>query len=231
MSNQKPFDTKEYRVIPGVAGAVQKLSLVEMESQRATGLFLFCTSNELPQYVDVLLGNDLCQDSYVTRNMSKQEAETISPVTKREYKTEIVGDIAVENDTGLHLNELFDGDLSDMKNKPEVKIDFDPDNEMRIDNINLRKLIELQKADLTLAFLYNLTETEHVNGTCFFLRENLLCRKWRNPKISADVADDVIQIVVPKCMRLSLLQVAHDIPASSHFGVTKTFARLSQSFY
>ena len=79
--------------------------------------------------------------------------------------------------------------------------------------------------------MYNLTETEHENGTCIFLRENFLCRKWRNSKISADVAEDVIQIVMPKCLRLSLLQVAHDIPASSHSGVTKPFARLSQSFY
>ena len=53
--------------------------------------------------MDVLLGNDICRDSYVvTRNISKQEAETISPVTDIENKTEIVGEIAVENYTGLH---------------------------------------------------------------------------------------------------------------------------------
>ena len=72
--------------------------------------------------------------------MSKQEAETISPVTARENKTEIDDNIAVENDIGLHLNVLFDGGLSDMENKPEVKIDFDPDNEIRMDNINLNCL-------------------------------------------------------------------------------------------
>ena len=54
---------------------------------------------------------------------------------------------------------------------------------------------------------------------------------WRNPKISADAANDVIHIVVPECLWLSLLQVAHDIPASSHVDVTKTVASLSQSFY
>ena len=81
----------------------------------------------------------------------------------------MVGGIAVENVTGLHLNELFDGGLSDMENKSEVKIDFDPDNEIRMGNINLNKLIDFQKADLTLAFLDNLTETECVNGAYFFL--------------------------------------------------------------
>ena len=143
MSNWEQFDTKEYRVIRGVTGNVKTLSLVELEmkSPRATGLFLFCTSNELPQNVDVLLGNDICRDSYVvTRNMSKREADTISPVTERENKTEIDGDIAVENDTGLHLYDLFDGGLSDMENKPEVKIDFDPNNEIRMDNIKLNCL-------------------------------------------------------------------------------------------
>ena len=61
MSNWEPFDTKEYRVIRGITGDVLKLSLVEleMESPRATGLFSFCTSNELPQSADVLLGNDI----------------------------------------------------------------------------------------------------------------------------------------------------------------------------
>ena len=40
-----------------------------------------------------------------------------------------------------------------MENKPEVKIYFNPNNEIQMDNINLNKLIKLQKADLTLAFL------------------------------------------------------------------------------
>ena len=41
----------------------------------------------------------------------------------------------------VYIHELFDGGLSDMENKPEVKIDFDPNNEIQMDNKNLSKLI------------------------------------------------------------------------------------------
>ena len=83
MCNWNPFYTKGYRAVHGIASDVQKLSWIElgMKSPRATGLFLFCTSKELPQSVEFLLGNDICRDSCaITRIMCNQEAETINPV-------------------------------------------------------------------------------------------------------------------------------------------------------
>ena len=83
MCNWNPFYTKGYRATHDIAGDVQKLSWVELEMKtpRATGLFLFCTSRELPQSVNFLLGNDICRDSYaVTRSILNQEVETSSPV-------------------------------------------------------------------------------------------------------------------------------------------------------
>ena len=86
MCNWDPFYTKEYRAAHGIAGYIQKLSWVELEmkSPLATGLFLFCTSMELPHSVDVLLGNDICRDSYpVTKSILYQEAETSSPAKEK----------------------------------------------------------------------------------------------------------------------------------------------------
>ena len=55
-----------------------------MKSPLATVLFLFCTRRELPQSVDVLLGNDICRDSYaVTRSILNPEVETSNPVKEK----------------------------------------------------------------------------------------------------------------------------------------------------
>jgi hypothetical protein len=41
----------------------------------------------------------------------------------------------------------------------------------------------------------------------------------------------VTQIVVPKVLRVQLLNIAHDIPASGHLDVKKTLQRLQSHFH
>ena len=49
-------------------------------------------------------------------------------------------------------------------------------------------------------------------------------------KLDTDIKDDAVQIVVPRCMRLKLLEVAHDIPSASHCGIARTKAMFLTSF-
>ena len=58
----------------------------------------------------------------------------------------------------------------------------------------------------------------------FYIDDNLLMHfcKYKDPE--ADL--DVIQIVVPKCLRKELLRVSHAIPMAAHLGINKMTDRL-----
>jgi transposase InsO family protein len=56
-------------------------------------------------------------------------------------------------------------------------------------------------------------------------------RKWREKTVPNVAGTACSQIVVPKVLRPKLLYLAHNIPLSAHFGITKTKARLKSHFY
>ena len=61
----KGLDTSECRFIKGVTGIEVKLPLVEVEikSKLFSGKLPACLSEQLPQGVDAILGNDACLSS------------------------------------------------------------------------------------------------------------------------------------------------------------------------
>uniref|UniRef100_A0A3P9L4N5 Gypsy retrotransposon integrase-like protein 1 n=1 Tax=Oryzias latipes TaxID=8090 RepID=A0A3P9L4N5_ORYLA len=59
------------------------------------------------------------------------------------------------------------------------------------------------------------------------LCDGVLQRGWKEP-----AAGEIRwQVVVPKSLRLTVLQAMHGAPGSGHFGVSKTLSRLRQGFY
>ena len=98
----------------------------------------------------------------------------------------------------------------------------DPTSIVSFHAINLKQLITLQHADPSLKHYFNLTMDADTENTYFFLDGELLCRKWRNPTTPPDIAECIIQIVVPKCLQSRSLEIAHSIPAAGHLGVAKT---------
>lgn len=54
-------------------------------------------------------------------------------------------------------------------------------------------------------------------------------RNWRNKLDPPE--SSIHQIVVASSLRVKLLQIAHDIPASGHLGVSKTQNRLLRHFF
>ena len=90
------------------------------------------------------------------------------------------------------------------------------------------KFKELQKSDQSLTKCFEqVTEekTLDVNTHCFILRDGVLTRVYQGG------SDQVYQIVVPKTLRNTVLQVSHDIPMSGHFGVRRTLNRVLLQFY
>lgn len=68
--------------------------------------------------------------------------------------------------------------------------------------------------------LWSMFETLRLHG-------GVLQRGWKEPA----TGEIRWQVVVPKSLKLRVLQATHGLPGSGHFGVTKTLRRLRQGFY
>ena len=97
------------------------------------------------------------------------------------------------------------------------KLDVSPD-----------ELKELQKADESLKKCFEQVVPERAldkNTHCFVSKEGVLTRLYQSD------TEVLHQIVVPKPLRLTVLQVSHDIPMAGHFGVRRTLSRVLLHFY
>ena len=97
------------------------------------------------------------------------------------------------------------------------------------------QLVADQKRDTTLAPLFECVVSGEGLGdvsTGFFLKNDVLMRKWTPPRLSGH--DDwgvVEQIVIPQTYRGEVLKLAHDKPLSGHLGINKTFDRILRYFF
>jgi len=67
---------------------------------------------------------------------------------------------------------------------------------------------------------------------CYYLRNNVLMRKWRPREVSSSHEWRVIhQVVIPPLYRPEILRLAHDTPLAGHLGVNKTYRRILNHFY
>ena len=67
---------------------------------------------------------------------------------------------------------------------------------------------------------------------CFYVKNDILMRKWRPPDVSAEDEWTVNhQIVVPRVYRPEILNLAHDTPMSGHLGINKTYHKILNHFY
>ena len=67
---------------------------------------------------------------------------------------------------------------------------------------------------------------------CFYVKNDILMRKWRPPDVSAEDEWTVNhQIVVPRVYHPEILNLAHETPMSGHLGVNKTYHKILNHFY
>ena len=68
--------------------------------------------------------------------------------------------------------------------------------------------------------------------TCFYERSGVLMRKWRPSRAPSEEEWQVThQIVMPKCFRKDVLNLAHNSPLAGHLGVNKTYRKVLTHFY
>ena len=96
-------------------------------------------------------------------------------------------------------------------------------------------MVAAQQADIELKGLSQTacSEAEAVDvPECYYVKDDILMRKWRPPLKPADEDWTVVhQIVVPPCYRNEILKIAHELPVGGHLGVRKTKDRIMRHFY
>ena len=101
--------------------------------------------------------------------------------------------------------------------------------------ISRQNLIEEQSNDKELLDLFKIAltpvEAEKVS-VGYLINYNILMRKWSPTECdNSEKGETVYQIVVPTIHRREVLELAHDLPISVHFGVRKTHNRVLQNFF
>ena len=96
-------------------------------------------------------------------------------------------------------------------------------------------LIELQREDEDCKKLAAgaVSEDEITNevGVCYYIKNDILWRRWRpSDRQIDDGLWDVHQVVVPKLCRKTILQISYDIPVAGDLGVSKALDRIRQHF-
>ena len=94
-----------------------------------------------------------------------------------------------------------------------------------------KQLIECQQSDPELIPLLQgaLCESKAAKvSTCFYMQSGVLMCKWRpHPQFLLMKSGKVShQIVVPKCYREDVLNLAHELPLAGHPGINKTYQKV-----
>ena len=91
------------------------------------------------------------------------------------------------------------------------------------------KLAKLQRDCKTLTHLFNIAEN-NVNSPDdkqkFFMDEGILKRNWK-----MNNGTEMVQILVPLCLRNQLLHLGHETTLTGHLGIRKTTDRLLHNFF
>jgi len=198
----------------------------------------------LIQGVDFLLGNDLARDKVrvspvvVDCLVAGQETAAIEEefpgifpacvVTRaqaREAKQDLEKSEKVTG-SGIFLAETF---FRDLNSEGETLVVEDKP------VLSRTALIREQKADAELEGLRQtaLSESETVDVPGgFYLKDDVLMRKWRNPRSPAtDEWSVVHQVVMLQSFRSEVLRLGHKVPMAGHMGIRKTQARVMAHFY
>ncbi|KAL2103191.1 hypothetical protein ACEWY4_000059 [Coilia grayii] len=91
-------------------------------------------------------------------------------------------------------------------------------------------LIAEQESDNELKKLFSVVvpDLNGEGGTCYVLKEGVLCRKWTVAR--DDFSNTVVQVVVPLKFRQAVLELSHG-GVAGHTGVRKTYDRVARRFF
>ena len=168
----------------------------------------------------------------VTRSQTKREPELLIP------QQPLFTEKSPVDSTDVNISDDVDDSYS-LENTFLMKCDKTDEGPVDVGQLQVKAdrktLVSRQKLDPSLTKLYSrVVDADRIESeaVCYFLHNEVLMRKWRDPIVPASKVWEVKeQICVPKCYRKEILSLAHDIPLAGHLGVRKTKDRILQSFY
>ena len=123
----------------------------------------------------------------------------------------------------------FDTSRSNTDLSPSISNDQDHD------QLSRSQLCKEQHSDPEISLLFDrdLDENEMSQvPVCYYVKNDILMRKWRPLDVSADDEGTVNhQIVVPRVYHPETLNLAHETPMSGHLGINKTYHKILNHFF
>ena len=145
---------------------------------------------------------------------------------------------------GQSFNDEISNSLS--PSQSDIQTDFDTSrsntdlspsilNDQGHDQLSRSQLCKEQHSDPEISPLFERALDENEISqvpVCYYVKNDILMRKWRPPDVSAEDEWTVNhQIVVPRIYRPEILNLAHETPMSGHLGVNKTYHKILNHFY
>ena len=249
-------------LIQGVECGFINVSLhnIYLSSDLVTGLVAVGIRPSLPfKGIHLLLGNDLAGDRVVVDPLLtstpcvdqppdpiEQEIPDLYPscavtraMAKKANQNHGMQDIDLTDTLiGQSFNDEISNSLS--PSQSDIQTDFDTsrsnlDLSPSNDQLSRSQLCKEQHSDPEISPLFDraLDENEmSIVPVCYYVKNDILMRKWRPPDVSADDEWTVNhQIVVPRAYRPEILNLAHETRMSGHLGVNKTYHKILNHFF
>jgi transposase InsO family protein/predicted transcriptional regulator len=223
LSEVDHIPTGQIRLLKGIAREVIEVPLVEihLKMDQLNDTVLCGVIDELPEGVDFLLGNDIA-------SAIAQVGQQVSLPVTQAVVTRAQAAALQQQSSGSNIEPR-------VNNAPREAGELSLTNRTMVDSIDLHaihnreELINLQQQDDSLSgFFEQVIERDFpVGKPYYFMQDGVLMHR----DIVRKTRQEVEQVVVPRCIRTKILEMAHDIPASGHLGIHKTKARLWSHFY
>lgn len=193
--------------------------------------------------VSFILGNDLAGGKVVpslevTDTLSTEySSDELSQRYPNAFTACVITRAQLKKCNEVSLSDSFLGVDQKAEEGPENKSDFsDQVSEVVVSDpltstVTREELIKAQKNDISLVKCFRLAEKSELNNALFFVKDDLLMRKWHKSNTMDDEWNVVYQVVAPSIFRQQILSLAHDHLLSGHLGVTKTYNRILQHFF
>ncbi|XP_064087252.1 uncharacterized protein LOC135201883 [Macrobrachium nipponense] len=207
---------------------------VVLQSDYATGPVRVAVVEEIPvEGVDLILANDIGGNRVLSNPRLLNYPQFCASTESLEGEfpgifpvcaiTRSMRKVEASRDSKIDFSKCFLGKFGDCSEQGKVLA------------VSREKFIRDQENDLELAEIaakaFSDKEIENI-PVGYYVENGLLMRKFRASKVAADEEWKVnYQIVVPPNYRPSILHLAHQNPFSGHFGVNKTFYKLTKHFY
>ena len=250
----EPLDSKECVLIRGVAGfnTYPRVRVdISCDLVKATVDVGVVESLPAPG-VTLLLGNDVAGAKVfpnpvlsevpvtipATVNIEKQHPEVfhVCAVTRSMSRaTESLPDAKEEEEEEVNVESVGDDVLPSVEDNSLADI-FNIEIPPLLPNVTVEQLRVFQETDPKIYPLRRVavqeSECDQEKGECFYLKNDVLWRRWRPPHVEVDDGMwDTHQIIIPQQCRQQLLEMAHRTPLAGHLGVRKTLQRLRTHFY